>query len=1264
VVASRARVSTILLVAAILAASAGAQSASAQAGSVARAPVAAKPTQAVPARKPTQAVPASRPTQGPSAARAVLFSSDGMRPDLMQRYAAQGQMPTYAAMIASGVQGNNGMVQAFPPNTGVGWYTMATGTYPSEHGSTNNTYFRSGDAFNNRTSFSDKDMLQADTIAKSAERAGKKVAQVEWVGGANAKINGPTVDFTNFFSTRGVLAAPVNATEQSGAASFGISYQVASFAPAWGWTHVPLGDPAAPPRQTVLTIATTFAAQNPTRTYDLYAYDSVVDGTAAYDSVLMVPAASAKDGSVRATALQVGDFAEVKLTGTDGLIGARAGQTAGFYTKLITLAPDLSAFKLYFTSVERVIATCATVACDALPAGGVGENRLEKYIADNLPTAIAADFAPLEARIIDEDTYVEQGRDLERAYGDAVLKFILGTLQPDTALALVGYPVTDEFSHQFMGLVTPTDPDGDPNPTYDDADYDGVPDGRVGVREGYIRSAYHEADAKLAMAQSLMGGNPTTFAASDHGFAPQWYAINAGKVLADADLQATEQPSNCRAAATTDPAKACWAGGTAQVYVNSTLPAGTTYEQVRTTIIDAFTNLTDPAHPDKKVIAKVLKKEQLRNVDGSDSLHPNRSGDVVVVAAPPYQFDAGTRGKTIALSNFFGQHGFLPDLVDLAHNINMHATFVAAGPGIRHQSPVAGVRAIDLAPTLAFLLDVPGPQNARGKIRLDLTTAPNWKTVTILDISDFHGQLIPLAEAADTVGPTFAIGGAAFLKSWFDWYRSAGEAPNGSILVAGGDSVGATPPISSFFGDKPTIETMNEMGFSADGLGNHNFDKGQQYLRSTLIPLAKYPFLSANVVDATGNTPAEWKPSTVFSFDGVKVGVVGFTNDDAETLVSPTAFPPFHVADSLTAVNAEAAKLRASGIRSIVALGHLGATAGTLSDPTGPLLDLADHVTNVDAVIGDHTDVQVLSSRGNGVLVTENRSKGIRFTRLRLIVDPSTKQVVYQTADFHKPWNIGMTPDPTIQARINDLNTQLGPILGTVIGSSTRYIPRADACGNSAGRSCESLVGDTVTDAMRLKYAATGVEFAITNSGGLRADLTCPTTDIAGDFCPAYTPPPYPITRGSVLGVLPFGNIVVRLMVNGAELKTMLENGVSAMPAVNGKFPQVSGLCFTYDISAPVGSRVVGAMRQVSDASCTGGPVDLTAASTYTIVENDFMASGGDGYPTVTSRATTLDIMDQVLADHVAANSPLSPAIQGRILCTTSGTTACPVVTP
>jgi 2',3'-cyclic-nucleotide 2'-phosphodiesterase (5'-nucleotidase family) len=1245
--------------------------------------------------------------------RVVMFASDGMRPDLMERYAKAGFMPTYKNLMKDGVTGKNGMVQAFPPNTGVGWYTMATGAYPSEHGSTNNTFFRGGDAFANRTSFSGAGVLQADTIANAAERAGKKVAQIDWVGGIPANINGPTVDFANFFTFRGVRVGVSDPVEVAGASAFGTNYEAGAPIAASGWSDVPAGDPAAPPKEATWAIPTSFAAQNPSRTYNLYFYDGNVNGTAAYDHVIV--ATNGKNGATGALDLAVGDFKSIKVT----LIGARAGQLAGHYIKLISLAPDASNFKLYATSIARAAATCRTAGCNALPHLA-GEDPLEAYIANNLPPWSAADFAPLEGGLVDEDTYVQQGRDLERTYSLAVINYVLGTLQPDTELAMVGYPFTDEVSHQFMALVSPTDIDGNLNPCYDvTPKFDdvtctgrGTAD-RVAIREGYIRSAYEDADEKLGITRNLMGGNPTTFAGSDHGFAPQWYAVNAIKVLNSASVNgislhasSATSVSNCSGAPVVlgpppappaapgtyvsgDLAKACWAGGTIQVYVSPTLPAGITNGMVRTAARNAFLALNTSS---VKPVSQVLDKEQLRNVDGSDSLHPNRSGDLAVILRPPYQSDAPTPNTPIALSHFFGQHGYEPDLVNLPNNVNMHATFVLSGPGVEKRDGFQGLRAIDIAPTLAFLMDIPGPQNARGRILYDAVKGTDeLREVTILDISDYHGQLIPLTEAADIniavtpnapLGPAFGIGGSAFLKKWFEIYEAeaalSGKTAGSKVIeMAAGDSVGATPPISNAFGDTPTMEFMNLMGMDIDGLGNHNFDRGADYLRNTLIPIANFPFVSANVVDANGNTPAEWSKSHLFDFGhGIKVGFVGFTNDDAPTLTKPGAFDPFVVplGNPTDAVNAEAARIE-KDTDAIVAMGHYGATGGTLTNPTGPLADLADNVSNVDVVVGDHTDFQVLATRPNGVLATENRSKSLRFTRIRLVLGPGKQGVVYKTADFHKPWNIGLTPDAAIQARIDELNAQLLPILGTQVGDSNVAVPRSDACaaatGRVDGRACESLVGDIVTDAMRQQY---GTDFAITNSGGLRDNLTCPTTDSATDFCPAGLYPfaagHFPITRGQVLAVLPFGNQSATANVDGVLLKEFLETAVSPPPnATVGRFGQVSGLCVQYNVEGPAkqfdtigngvlgtGNRVMAVVRQNADGSCnfaTGTPVGLTASDHYTLTINDFMMTGGDGYPNVRTLAATQDLLDQDVADYFATlpGSQVTPTIQGRVHC-------------
>ena len=186
--------------------------------------------------------------------------------------------------------------------------------------------------------------MQAETIAQSAERGGKKVAQIEWAGGRVGAINGPTVDFRAFFSGRGVATNYISPTDDAAfVASFGLQFDhpagfagQAAFAGgaahASGWTNVRQSySPAKEMRLRVLDFGTDKYGLN------AYIFDSTNDRRVNYDRVLFSPT---KDGAnaVADAAQRVkwGDV-KVKIVG-----GALDGLTAGMLVKVEELTANLS----------------------------------------------------------------------------------------------------------------------------------------------------------------------------------------------------------------------------------------------------------------------------------------------------------------------------------------------------------------------------------------------------------------------------------------------------------------------------------------------------------------------------------------------------------------------------------------------------------------------------------------------------------------------------------------------------------------------------------------------------------------------------------------------------------------------------------------------------------------------------------------------------------------------------------------------------------
>jgi 2',3'-cyclic-nucleotide 2'-phosphodiesterase (5'-nucleotidase family)/predicted AlkP superfamily phosphohydrolase/phosphomutase len=1207
------------------------------------------------------AVPNTDRGKGHDNAKAVFFASDGLRQDLVEKYAKRGLMPTMRSFLRHGTRASNdGLLTQAPPNTGAGWYTLATGAWPGVHGSTNNTFHRNGQPFGNRTAAFDPGVLEAESIAQAAERDGLKVAQLEWAGGRNATIQGPTIDFRSFFSGRGVatnfIGGPgdVLFDDPAFVASFGLQFDhpdgfgnqapfpAAAPTPASGWTNVPESfSPAMEMRMRVLDFGVDKYGLN------AYLYDSTDDGATNYDHVLFAPA---KDGDDAVADLTEGEWADVKVTIEGGDLD---GKTAGMLVRVEELSADLSRVRLFHTSVSRAIASWPSWP------GEPGYTEFDEFLAAEFPTSTAADFAVLEAGIVSEETYVEQGLFWSTAHWP-MMRYVGRTYRPD--LMLVGMPTTDEFQHQFLGLVSPRLPGGKPNPAYDDVDLNGTPDGRVRAREGFIRTAYAESDQTLALARSLMGRDPTTFVASDHGFAPQFLAVDASRVLVDLGLLSRPQTSNCRPATgeTIGKAKACWAGGAVQIYLNlaGRDPAGGGFTQVaaadQQAVLDQvrsrFLALTDPndwtgdgAPEGWKVIDRAFTKAEARYIPNgrrstADMAHPTRTGDLVVFAFPPYQFDAATPGTLVAPSHFFGQHGYVPDVTDTRANVNMRATFLAGGKGIDKGRVTA--RSIDLAPTLAFILGVPEPQHSQGRVLLDVVDDGHaYRPISIIGLNDYHGQLEPTNRLSD--GLNTPVGGGSFLATMFD--EEAAALPGPTLLLSGGDNVGASPPNSLLLEDMPTIDVLNKWGVDATAYGNHEFDYGvERLLRQQ--KRADFPFLATNIVEeATGERPDWVTPSTVFRVNGVRIGVIGAGLESTPELVSAGATEGLEFLDEGPRIRAESRRLARQGVDVQLVVIHEGTAVGNNAIGTtpattwdGPILGIADQLqdTTVDAMIVGHTHRISNLMRGD-ILITEGINAGTSYSVLQLMVRHG--DVAWAGGATRVAKNLGVAQRPDVQAIIDAANDETAVLRNQVIGTQANDITRAPT------RLFESEMGNMVTDAMRGKYP--GVDAAFTNSGGLRQDLLCLPPSAGEAACE--------ITWGEVFAVLPFGNRTVILTLTGSQLEEAFLNGFSPFcnPQIaTGRFPQISGIRATFQCNGT--TPVVTGMWRTPEG--IGGPeTPITPTDTVRLVTNDFMFTGGDGY-TVFASGTDVqqpgDDLLQVAIDYIAANSPVDPVVEGRIV--------------
>ena len=284
----------------------------------------------------------------------------------------------------------------------------------------------------------------------------------------------------------------------------------------------------------------------------------------------------------------------------------------------------------------------------------------------------------------------------------------------------------------------------------------------------------------------------------------------------------------------------------------------------------------------------------------------------------------------------------------------------------------------------------------------------------LLGVNDFHGHLQP---------PRAGVGGAAWLLA----HLNEATIPGRTIRVHAGDMVGATPLISSWFHDEPTMMATNLFGFDVGTLGNHEFDEGgdelirmlqggqrtgpEAYKRdadgrlvntsSPSYPGARYPYIAANTVDREGKL--ELPPYLVIERAGVKVGFIGVTTRSTPKFLLDRYAERFRFTDISDAVNRWVRVLQQRGVHAIVVLAHAGGPTQderNAPDFAGEIVEEAREMSDdVDVVVAGHShsrlDIRVPNADGSGdKLIVEALSYGIAFDLVDMTIDRRTGDVV------------------------------------------------------------------------------------------------------------------------------------------------------------------------------------------------------------------------------------------------------------------------------
>jgi 2',3'-cyclic-nucleotide 2'-phosphodiesterase (5'-nucleotidase family) len=441
---------------------------------------------------------------------------------------------------------------------------------------------------------------------------------------------------------------------------------------------------------------------------------------------------------------------------------------------------------------------------------------------------------------------------------------------------------------------------------------------------------------------------------------------------------------------------------------------------------------------------------------------------------------------------------------------------------------------------------------------------------------------------------------------------AAREANQHVLVTNGGDNISPSL-LSGFDQGAHMIDLLNQVGVDIAVLGNHEFDFGPEILAERVAE-ADYPILGTNAIDADGEVVDGTLESWTTEVGDYTIGFFGLTTAGTAEKSSPgtvTFSDPAEVAAEM------ASALREDGADYVIALTH------TDVREDAALLDQGA----VDMILSG--DDHLLTVYYNGdIALAESASQAEYIMEISITFDTvgegDEQEVAWSPPVFRTIDSATVEPDPQVAEAVAAYEARLSEELDVEIGTTEAELDTRRA----VIRGEETTFGNLVADAMR---EATGADVALTNGGGIRADRI-------------YEPGSV-LTRRDIMSELPFGNKTITVMLTGEEIVAALENGFSAVEDGGGRFPHISGMSVTVDLSAEPGNRV-------SQVTVGGEPIDLDES--YELATNDFLGAGGDGYAMFADAERGIEemagrLMAAQVIEYIEERGTIRPEVEGRI---------------